>query len=207
MDEFLCPGSGAFTDEVTDAAVRLLAGAGVERLSIGVVASGLGMTRQGLTQRLKIEIIDARRDSSPAAFLHEIVATNFSHRFVDWRVSALYDEVPRLVVPATASERAAVRIWLAIRELARSDWMKGHPDTAEVVAFAQRHLHRRTQIALQNWVGQRIGSTTISSLLALTDGLHLAVAAPVSPMAAAVAQMTLDREIRHLHQTRAPTAA
>lgn len=203
--EFLTRGSLSLDDEVTDAAVRLLAGAGMPRLSIGVIAAGIGMTRQGLTQRLKIEIAERHSESPPAVYLHETIVARFGQRFRAWSSADLFRSAqglpPRLAVPSTDVERSVVRTWLALRELARADWADGHPTTAEEVAASTAELRRLVRLAAEQWTGQPLSATAASRLLAVADGVQIACTSPVSPMPGVIARTILDREIALLSPT------
>lgn len=204
MDEFLRPFSGSLEDQVTDAAVRLLAGAGVPRLSIGVVAAGIDLSRQGLTGRLRQEIADRHSQSPPTVYLHEMIVARFGQRFRSWSSAGLFRAgeglPPQLAVPATPDQRAAVRIWLALRELARSDGAEGEPGTAEEVAASNAELHRLIRGAVQSWTGRPFSSTATSRLMALADGIQIATTSPVAPLSAAIARTILDREIAQIRR-------
>lgn len=198
MDGFLRPDSLSLDDQVTDAAVRLLAGAGVRRLSMGTIAAGVGMTRQGLTHRLKLEIDERRSQSPPPACLHEIIVARFGQRLRAWASADFFRAAeglpPRLAVPSTPDERNAVRIWWSLRELARSDCEDGEPGTAEEVAASDAELRRLFRGAVQHWTGRRFSATATARLLALADGIQIATASPAAPMSVAIARTILDRE-------------
>ncbi|WP_460790560.1 hypothetical protein [Nocardioides maradonensis] len=202
MDDFLRPFSGSLDDQVTDAAVRLLAGAGVSRFSMGTIAAGISMTRQGLTHRLKLEIDEQRSQSPPPIYLHEMIVARFGQRFRAWASSDFFRSAeglpPRLAVPSTPDQRNAVRIWLGLRELARSDWEDGEPGTADEVAASDTELRRLLRGAIQLWTGRPFSSTATSRLLALADGIQLATVSPIAPMSGAIARTILDREIAEL---------
>ncbi|HWU23608.1 MAG TPA: hypothetical protein VN088_18870 [Nocardioides sp.] len=202
MDDFLRPASCSLDDQVTDAAVRLLAGAGMPRLSIAVVAAGIGISRQALTQRLKIEIEERRSQSPPTVYLHEMIVARFGQRFRAWATGGFFRAAdglpPELAVPRTPDERAAVRIWFALRELARCDWVDGEPGTADEVAASQAELSRLMRGAVQYWTGRPFSATASARLLALADGIQIAVSSPVAPLSGAVARAILDREVARL---------
>ncbi|MCL2516554.1 MAG: hypothetical protein FWD95_08465 [Nocardioidaceae bacterium] len=202
MSLFLEPQSLAFTDELTDAAVRLLATTGVPRLSLGLVAAGMGMSRQGLTQRLKTELEAARHESAPAAYLHEIVAGRFGTRFCAWSTDGLFDDgtgrPPRLAVPVTEEERTGTRIWHTLREIARADRADGETGPARALAMTNHGLRRETRTALERWSGRRLSLAEVCAILALVDGVHIAASAPIAPIAPiapAIARKILDDAI------------
>lgn len=202
MDQFLRPCSASLDDQVTDAAVRLLAGAGMPRLSIAVVAAGMGITRQGLTQRLRLEIEERRSQSPATVCLHEMIAARFGQRFRAWASAGFFRASdglpPELAVPWTAQEQAAVRIWFSLRELARSDWADGEPGTSEEVSASDAELLRLLRGAIQLWTGHPFDLAAAARLLALADGVQIAAAAPVSPMPCDVARTILDEEVARL---------
>lgn len=210
MDDFLRPFSFSLDDQVTDAAVRLLAGAGMPRLSIAVVAAGVGMRRQSLTERLKVEIEERRSESPPAIYLHEMIVGRFGQRFRAWSTAGFFRAAeglpPRLAVPGTPEERSVVRIWLALRELARSDWADGEPSTADEVAASDRELRNALRIAVQMWSGQRFSYTAASRLMALADGVQIATVSPAAPMSSAIARSILEREMLRVAATDATTS-
>ncbi|HJQ03859.1 MAG TPA: TetR family transcriptional regulator C-terminal domain-containing protein [Nocardioides sp.] len=202
MDEFLKPFSLSLDDQVTDAAVRLLAGAGMPRLSIAVVAAGVDISRQGLTQRLKLEIEERHSESPPTVYLHEMITARFGQRFRAWASAGFFRAAdglpPELAVPQTSQEQAAVRIWFSLRELARSDWADGEPGTAEEVTASDAELRRLLRGAIQQWTGRPFSEPATARLLALADGIQIAAAAPSSPLSYDVARAILDQEIAQL---------
>ncbi|GAB2974464.1 hypothetical protein [Nocardioides montaniterrae] len=200
MDEFL-GSSFSFADELTNGAVLLLEGAGAARLSISVAASRLRMTRQGLTEQLKMEGRRWSMEGSPVALMHEIVILTFGQRWLSWSCSvgmqAWWGDrgaPPSLVLPATEDERCAVRIWHALRRLAEADRLDGEPGPADEVA--------RIRALEVEQIRDRLGPGDEClpwgqglALLAVTDGLQLAVSDPVAPMPLAAAKDVAEKTI------------
>lgn len=205
MHPLLSYRSPALTDQMADAAMRHLASAGVARMSIAVVAAGLGVTRQSLTTRLNVMIAERRLDMSPGAFMHHIVVGRLGDRFVDWStrdfIGARPDRAPRFAAPRTPDERAGVHAWSALRELARADFCDGEPAAAQAVDEVRRREREIVAVGLHHWLGRPVSHSALVSTQCLVDGIQIAASQPVNPLAASLAQLALDRHVACLAGT------
>ena len=203
MDDFLSQGIfSSFVDELTDAAVRLIADAGTTRLSIGVVAGGIGMRRQSLTTRLRTQAELWSLEGSPVGVLHQVIVIRFGPRWRDWSTEGFYacspGQMPAPAVPHTDDQRSAVRIWHGLRQLASADLLAGEPGPADAIA-EQRELERAAmRHGLHTFLGRPASPLTVAALQAFVDGVQLAASDHVDPLSPMVAQGILESHLRGL---------
>jgi AcrR family transcriptional regulator len=164
-------------DLLTDGVMALLAESGATGVTLRRLAERRGISVGALTNRW----------GSRGRMLH--VAVNyFRQRWNDVMGPRCWSEGVTGFLPVTEDEVEDCHVWFAFCDLARAD-----PVVAECVA-AQRQEERAF---VQTLVREHADDTTVDLLVAVVDGLRLALCAPV-PMPVNRAREVLDAQLGSL---------
>lgn len=171
-----------------DAAVMTLAEGGLRALSISSMARRIGVSPPALTQRW-------RGPRGARARILQLVVHRFGERWHWWSRGPLIEDPPSLALPATDDELEGVRVWLALRELARSEHAAGNPDVA--LAVAQIGALDRAEIGdkVRCRGGGRVASGAVVGICALADGLRIELVASEPAIQLATAEDLLRTHI------------
>lgn len=173
------PDSADSGDLLTDGIMELLGESGATGVTLRRLAANRGLSVGALTNRW----------GSRGRMLH--VAVNyFRHRWNDVIALNCLTEGVTGLLPRTDEEVEDCHVWFAFCDLARTD-----PTVAECVA-AQRQDERAFVRAL---VPDAADETTIDLLVALVDGLRLALCSP-TPMPVDRAREVMDAHLGSLRQ-------
>ena len=161
-------------DLLTDGVMALLAESGATGVTMRKLAARRGISVGNLTNRW----------GNRSRMLH--VAVNyFRHRWNELMGLRCWSEGVTALLPAHDDEIEDCHVWFAFCDLAKTD-----PTVAECVV-AQREEERELVRAL---VRDRGDETTVDVLVALVDGLRLALCSP-TPMPVARAREVLDAQL------------
>ena len=161
---FLDPDNPQLAAMLADAAVILLADRGIDGLSSRAMAHWLGVTGPALTQQA------GRADQ-----VRSLLAA-FGGRWLDWSRPRFSEELPARL-PDTADERHGVRVWNALGELARSEFVRGNGVPATLIAEIHREEGDQIRGALQRLVDPGVDELEAAYTTALVRGLRTDVVA------------------------------
>jgi AcrR family transcriptional regulator len=164
-------------DLLTDAVMALLAESGATGVTLRRLASRRGISVGALTNRW----------GSRSRMLH-VSLNYFRHRWNQVMGMRSWAEGLTGLLPADIAEVEDCLIWFAFCDLARTD-----PTLAECVA-AQREEERQL---VQNLLRGRSDEATVDILVALVDGLRLALCSP-APIPVRRAREVLDTQLAAL---------
>lgn len=193
---FLRPASLSPFDIVGDGVVEALSDRGAHELSISAVAKALGMTSQGLHQRLRRHRHDDTE--SAAAALFRMASVALGQRWFDWvrpSLMVLGSEVPAFRLPETEHERMGVAVWAAWHEVARGRALVGDPVPGELLASTCDDERQLVGEALHRAVGHPTPDHHLVALLALADGLRVELTRPGSTLTVDAAHEVMARQV------------
>lgn len=184
MDPFARPDSADLGDMLADGAVAVLAERGLERFSIAAVARWVGWTPPVLYQRFPGPLGTRRR-------VLQVIVLVLGRRWLQWSCARLLLETPELRLPADELERRAVRLWAAVRELARGEQATGNPHPEEGLDRLREEEAAMVAAELGRWCGRRLAVADVIGVIALADGLRTELAAPIARVDLDTAQRIL----------------
>ena len=196
---FLRPTDPRLAEIVTDGAVHILAGHGVDRFSIRAIARWMRVTPAYLLN-----------DFSRARLV-EIILITFGDRWIQWCGAETAPNGVGLRLPETPDECAGVRVRAALEQLADAEWLRGNPLPAHQVSdMAAREaslLAHRMHAASPPCCAP--GRDEVIGVQALLHGLRQQMASPESPMPLDRARSVLDSATAGLtsHRPGCPLAA
>lgn len=200
VDPFRRPDSASEADLLTDAALAVLAHGGLAALSVSAMARWIGVTPPALTLRWREEGVGAR------ARILRLVVLTFGRRWHLWSRGPLMREEPSLSLPATAQEVAGVRGWLALREMARSEFDAGNPDLAAAVARVCARDRDEVRAMVRSSDDRPIDAEVAAAICAFADGLRTELVAPEPSLDVATAQRMLREYVALARRAGAPPA-
>jgi hypothetical protein len=156
---FLSPSSLSWIDMLTDGAIQLIDESGMSGLTLQGLAAWLGVTPAAVSHR-------TRKDQ-----LSSVVVDRFRRRWLWWIETRLREHGVLALLPTEEGDVPGLRVWLAIIELSRDNEAVARC-VSEVRAVELAHLARLTMS----------GDDDLTRLMALIDGLRLALCAPLDPM-------------------------
>ena len=155
---FLRPYDAGLAEVVTDAAVHILAGHGVDRFSIRAIARWMRVTPAYLLN-----------DFSRARLL-EIIVITFGDRWLGWCGAEMAPGTLGPKLPETPDERVGVRVRMALEQLAEAEALRDNPAPFFQVQFmVQRELEMLTTRLAS------LAPTCCPPLPDEVDGLHALV--------------------------------
>lgn len=161
-------------DVLTDGVLALLAEAGASGVSLRRLADRLGCSVGALTNQWR----------SRGRMLH-VAVNQFRHRWNGLLMPRCLRDGISGLLPADDEEAEDCQVWFAFCELARTD-----ATVAECVAAQRADEHDLVRLVLRD----RGDESTVDAVLALVDGLRLAVSSP-RPMPVARARVALDQQL------------
>jgi AcrR family transcriptional regulator len=157
----LRPFSASWVDIYTDGAIHVINEQGLGGLTVRALADWMGVTPASVSQRTS-------RDQLVAD-----VVDQFCHRWLQWIDDREFEHGVISLLPTNDEELPGVRVWLALLELGRADERTGR-------RVAAARAEERT--LLLRLAGGELSADEVDRLVAVVDGLRLAVCAPVEPM-------------------------
>lgn len=193
---FLRPVSLNPFDIVADGVVEALFVQGVNELSISSVAKALGMTPQGLHQRLRRHRHD--EGETALAALCRMTSVALSQRWLAWvreSLMVLEPDVPALRLPQTEHEWQGVAAWEAWHLVARGRVLAGDPTPSEILASAHDEERGLVGDAFRRALGRPAPDHHLVALLALANGLRSQLVRPKPTLSLGVAQEVMARQV------------
>lgn len=176
----LRPGEVTESELIASRAVHVLAERGAAGLTLAAVARLFNETPSALHQQF----------GGRAPFLVRMTRT-IADAFGRWTIG---DQLVR--IPQDHDERVVVRAWVALGEVARTEYLAGRPDCASILAEAWEAESFMVRRRLERRVGGRVDPDDVTLVLAAGSCLRERVAALVDPMAPERATALLDRLAR-----------
>jgi len=161
-------------DVLTDGVLDLLAETGVGGVTMRRLADRLGCSVGALTNHWRTR----------GRILH-VAVNQFRHRWNGLLVPRCLRDGISGLLPADDEEAEDCQVWFAFCELAKAD-----ATVAKCVAAQRKDEHDLVRLVLRD----RGDEPTADAVLALVDGLRLAVSSP-SPMPVARARAALDQQL------------
>jgi len=205
---FLRPASLNPFDIIGDGVVETLRDRGAQELSIRSVAKALGVTSQGLHQRLQSHRHDDTE--TPTAVLCRMASVALGQRWFTWvreSLMALAPEVPEIRLPQTEHERMGVAVWTAWHEVARGRDLLGDPVPGEILAATRDDERQLLADEMDRAMGRRPSDHQLVTLLALADGLRAQMVQPASNLPVGTAQEVMARQVATVLQVETRPAA
>lgn len=169
---FLRLDSASTEDMLTDAAVHVLAEKGGTGLTMRAIGEWLRVTPPRVSQMVTRNDLDL------------VVTARFAQRWAEWIEYRRWMEGPLALLPLEPEEIAGVRVWLALREIARS-----RPELAEILHGARR----RERAVVTGLHGVDLCPAELDLLEATVEGLRTRLCDPVDPLALIEARSRLTR--------------
>ena len=186
-DEFLRPHSLEYGDMVTDAAVEVLRDATLPGLSVRALARWMGITGPALTQRF----------GSRQRIL-EIVLTRYTRRWLGWAGWPDPTDACPARIPESPIEIHALRVWLALHELANGEHRAGNDELSGVLTWARQEERELLGRGLDDRLARRVTDLEVDATLALLEGLRCALAVPEPKLTADEARSILAAHVAAL---------
>lgn len=174
-------------EEYCDAALWLLLSGGLDSLTFPRVAKHCRVVHSAVVQQ-----------AGSKAGLIEMITGAFVHRWTAWVLRpGLYADVP-IRLPRRTDEIHAVRVHLALSELARGEAAQGREAPARIIAAAAGEERDFTAFVLHRRLERELSQSDLDATMALITGVRAAVVSPVDPLPIERA----DRILRqHLYET------
>jgi AcrR family transcriptional regulator len=175
-------GYGSDLDRACDAAVHLLGTRGAGALSVRAIAQEMNLTGPALTHRWDNK-----------ARLWSLLVSEIGDRWLRVVERTVREDGPVGLLPSTAEQVVAARVWLAAADLGRTD-----PDLSYRVADAlaeERGLLRR---AIESDVGRRLPDPVVDALHSTAVGLRERVCSVGQPWSAVEARTAWQRSVEAL---------
>jgi AcrR family transcriptional regulator len=169
----LRPDSPRRRDIVTDFAIGLIAEEGLAALTV-----------RGLARRIRVTPAGVQHWVGPRQQMLVAIAATFGQRWEQWMWRRAFRDGALAVLPLTADEVVWTRVWLALQELGRAE-----PEVGRVVDDV-RGLEGDL---ISHHVG--LAEDDLATVLALVDGLRVAVCRGDGFMDAESARNVLRREL------------
>jgi AcrR family transcriptional regulator len=193
---FLRPDATGAAEIIADCAVRLLVDHGVARLSAAAIARSMGVTPQALCQQVRGK-----------ARVMELLLISFGPRWLAWSgLPERNSDLPARL-PVDEDELHGVRVWQALRELARGELAAGDPALQRHVTRIRAEERAMLGYRLRGLLDRQALVEELDATGALVDGLRAAVVEPEPQFGPDRARVLLANHVRTLRAASAGQAA
>jgi AcrR family transcriptional regulator len=193
---FLRPDACGDAEIIADYAVTLLAERGVARLSSAAIARSMKVTPQALGQQV-----------GGRARIYELLLIAFGRRWLGWSARPGWNSDLPARLPADQDEIHGVRVWQALRELARGELAAGNPTLQRHVTWVHREEREMLAHELRRLLDRPVLDEELDWTAALISGLQTALADPDPRLTHEGARRVLTRHLDVLRRTQADEAA
>ena len=178
---FLRPYDPRLAEIVTDAAVHILGGQGVDRFSI-----------RGIARWMRVTPAYLLNDFSRARLV-EIIAITFGDRWIDWCAGETTPGTAGFRLPETPDECLGVRVWSALEQLAEAEWLRDNPAPTFQIGCAVEQEAELLALRLRMSAPECCPpvDAEVSGVQALLGGLRVQLARRERPMELTTAQTVL----------------